>query len=127
MAQEVIRDWIYRFDQNYVDRVDGRASENSLVCRSCNIPFENNDIVYSQYKSRGSAVKRHVQCAILHHVIDIHEAMHIAPKELAINWKDIRVKIPIMLEQRRKMFTSRLALLALAVAMFGVNFINSVL
>lgn len=125
--QEVVRDWIYLFNAQYLTRVDMRLSENSLSCRSCSEDFVNNDVVHAQYKSRGSTVKRHLQCAILHHVITMTEAKQLAPSGVTINWREISASIPVLLEQRRKMFMARLACLALSISMFGVNFINTLL
>lgn len=126
MAQEVIRDWIYRYDEKYLNRAADRLSETGLNCRSCSREFKFGDTIHAQYKSRGSPVKRHLSCALMHHILDFNEAREIAPPALGIDFKAIRVQIPVMLEQRRRMFT-RLACLALAVAMFGTNVLQALL
>jgi uncharacterized protein YbaR (Trm112 family) len=106
----VQREWIYQINDYYLKRLisSKKAEADWLICRSCNREFKLGDFVYCRYGGRYCTIRRHLQCAIMHHLVTVGEAKKLARKtrkDLDIDWQQIRAQIPIMLEQRRKMFT----------------------
>jgi len=104
--QAVIRDWIIKFDENYVNRFEHRIADNGLACRSCGIAWKYGDFIHCQYKSRGPATKRHLACAIFHHVLSMSEAKSMAGKELEINYSEIQEQIDMRMKQRKTLLAS---------------------
>lgn len=119
---EVVRDWIFKFDTQYITRFEHRLTDNALSCRSCGVDFEVDDVVHAQYKSRGPATKRHLVCAIFHKVTTITEAKQIAPKDLQIDWHDVSAQVSERMQQRKVLMASWLYwMMAAGFTAFFVN------
>lgn len=99
--QEVSRDWIFKFDAQYITRFEHRLTDNGLSCRSCGKDFEVNDIIHAQYRSRGAATKRDLVCAIFHKVITLKEAKQLAPNDLGIDWQQVKQDVDALMQKRR--------------------------
>lgn len=105
-VQEVVRDWIFHYDAEYLSHYEHRLTVKDTKCKSCGNSF-NDNWVYSKYEPRG-IIKRHLTCAIAHNVITIKEAKQLGDKkDLQIDWPFIQKQADEYLE-RRSMHTMAL-------------------
>lgn len=104
------------FDTRFVNRLD----EESLLpdsryrfaspiapicCYACRKDFVNGDLVHTLKQSSGYSTKtkaRHLKCAIYHQLLTIEKAKELAPKDLSINWQDVRQSIKDLDAEKRR-------------------------
>lgn len=123
----VVRSLVLSFQANDFRNLElrGKLTDRDAVCRSCGKPFRESDLLDSRYKNGrnyNNMVKRHLVCAIFHHVTTEKEAQKQLGKSACLVPGLVEYQLKKLAEERRRMFSLQVRSVAMAVGfiIFGV-------
>lgn len=114
----VLRSYVLSHSGFHIKELDQRGilKETSAFCRSCGKVF-GQEPIYSKYRSNGDkgqgTVKRHIICAIFHHLLTVDEAEKYLDGNACLVPALVKKQEKKLADERRQMFNIKIGAIAL--------------